>query len=105
MLSKTENFEGFFRSEVNRNDLRKLKVVKADRTDIEAPAQTGKIRLNKFIANSGVCSRREADELITMGVISVNGKTITELGYKVNPGDEVATKADSCAPKSQYIFY
>lgn len=57
----------------------------------EAPAeaQPGKIRLNKYIANSGVCSRREADELITMGLISVNGKVITELGYKVNPGDEV----------------
>ncbi len=45
--------------------------------------------MNRYIANSGVCSRREADELITMGLISVNGKTITELGYKVNPGDEV----------------
>ena len=55
----------------------------------EAPIQSEKIRLNKFIANSGVCSRREADELITMGLISVNGKTITELGYKVNPGDEI----------------
>jgi 23S rRNA pseudouridine2605 synthase len=54
-----------------------------------APQQTEKIRLNRFIANSGVCSRREADQLITMGLISVNGKTITELGYKVNPGDEV----------------
>jgi 23S rRNA pseudouridine2605 synthase len=59
------------------------------REDIEPPVSTGKIRLNKFIANSGVCSRREADELITMGLISVNGKTITELGYKVNPNDEV----------------
>ena len=57
--------------------------------DTVAPVQTEKMRLNRFIANSGVCSRREADELITMGVISVNGKTITELGYKVNPGDEV----------------
>jgi len=55
----------------------------------EAPAQTEKIRLNKYIANSGVCSRREADELITMGLVTVNGTTITELGYKVNPGDEV----------------
>ncbi|HEY9006906.1 MAG TPA: pseudouridine synthase [Ohtaekwangia sp.] len=55
----------------------------------DAPAQTEKIRLNRYIANSGVCSRREADELITMGLISVNGTTITELGYKVNPGDEV----------------
>ena len=57
--------------------------------DLKAPAQTGKIRLNRFIANSGVCSRREADELIKMGLISVNGKVITEMGYKVNPGDEV----------------
>lgn len=47
------------------------------------------MRLNRFIANSGVCSRREADNLISMGLISVNGKTITEMGYKVNPGDEV----------------
>ncbi len=47
------------------------------------------MRLNRFIANSGVCSRREADELIAMGLISVNGKTVTEMGHKVNPGDEV----------------
>ncbi len=51
--------------------------------------KSDKIRLNKFIANSGVSSRREADELITMGLISVNGKIVTELGYKVNPGDEI----------------
>jgi 23S rRNA pseudouridine2605 synthase len=51
--------------------------------------KSDKIRLNKFIANSGVSSRREADEFISMGLISVNGKVITELGYKVNPGDEV----------------
>jgi 23S rRNA pseudouridine2605 synthase len=57
--------------------------------DLKAPTQTGKIRLNRFIANSGVCSRREADELIKMGLISVNGKVITEMGYKVDPGDEV----------------
>ena len=56
----------------------------------EVPQRTDeRIRLNKFIANSGVSSRREADQLIQMGLISVNGKVITELGYKVNPGDEV----------------
>jgi 23S rRNA pseudouridine2605 synthase len=65
------------------------KLDSSDQYTVSAPAQTEKIRLNRFIANSGVCSRREADELITMGLISVNGKTITELGYKVNPGDEV----------------
>ena len=41
-------------------------------------------RLNKFIANSGVCSRREADELIMAGVVTVNGEVVTELGTKVN---------------------
>lgn len=55
----------------------------------ETLAQEGPMRLNRYIANSGVCSRREADNLIRMGVISVNGKVITELGYKVNPGDQV----------------
>jgi 23S rRNA pseudouridine2605 synthase len=75
------------------------------RTDFEAPPQTEKIRLNKFIANSGVCSRREADELIKMGVISVNGKTITELGYKVNPGDEVRHESKVLrAEKPVYIL-
>lgn len=50
------------------------------------------IRLNKFIANSGVCSRRDADKLIQNGEIKVNGKTISELGYKINPGDKVLYK-------------
>jgi 23S rRNA pseudouridine2605 synthase len=55
----------------------------------ETKTDDGLIRLNKFISNSGVCSRREADELIKMGLISVNGVTITEMGYKVKPTDEV----------------
>lgn len=47
------------------------------------------IRLNKFIANSGICSRREADEYIQHGVITVNGQVVTELGTKVFLSDEV----------------
>ncbi len=47
------------------------------------------VRLNKYIANAGVCSRREADTYIAAGNVTVNGKTITEMGYKVSPGDEV----------------
>ncbi len=46
-------------------------------------------RLNKFIANAGICSRREADEMIKVGVITVNGEVITEMGYKVQSGDIV----------------
>ena len=46
-------------------------------------------RLNKYIANSGICSRREADELIKAGVVKVNGVVVTALGSKVMPGDKV----------------
>ena len=51
--------------------------------------QTGEIRLNRFIAQSGLCSRREADDYIQAGLVSVNGVIVTELGSKVKPTDEV----------------
>ncbi|MFI3282271.1 MAG: pseudouridine synthase [Rikenellaceae bacterium] len=51
--------------------------------------QTGEIRLNRFLAQSGVSSRREADEFIKAGVVTVNGVVVTELGTKVMPTDEV----------------
>ncbi len=51
--------------------------------------QTGDIRLNRFLAQSGICSRREADDFITAGLVSVNGVIVTELGTKVKPSDEV----------------
>ncbi|MDP9047133.1 MAG: pseudouridine synthase [Bacteroidota bacterium] len=46
---------------------------------------TGLIRLNRYISNAGICSRRKADELISAGVVSVNGTVISELGHKVDP--------------------
>ena len=49
------------------------------------PAKDGLVRLNKFIANSGICSRREADTFIGTGLVTVNGQRVTELGTKVNP--------------------
>ena len=48
------------------------------------------VRLNRYVANSGVCSRREADVLIATGVVTVNGKIVVEMGYKVNPTDVVS---------------
>ena len=51
--------------------------------------QTGDIRLNRFLAQSGICSRREADDFITAGLVTVNGEIVTELGTKVKPTDEV----------------
>ena len=49
----------------------------------------GEIRLNRFIANAGICSRREADTLIEAGLVNINGKVITEMGYKVKAGDDI----------------
>ncbi len=53
------------------------------------PHADGAMRLNKYIAHAGICSRREADELIAAGSVKVNGKVVTEMGYQVLPGDEV----------------
>ena len=55
----------------------------SDNDTVATPIQEV-VRLNKFIANSGVCSRREADTLIQSGVVTVNGEVVTELGSKVN---------------------
>jgi len=64
-----------------------------------------KIRLNRFIAHSGVCSRREADELIRNGLIIVNGKTVTDLGTKVSSGDDIRDKNRRLsAEKKVYIL-
>ena len=49
----------------------------------------GRIRLNRYLSNAGVASRREADDLIKAGVVQVNGITVTEMGTKVGPGDRV----------------
>lgn len=61
------------------------------------------VRLNKFIAASGICSRREADDLIKAGLVSVNGKIITDLGVKVNPKDTVRYNGEKI--KSERLVY
>jgi 23S rRNA pseudouridine2605 synthase len=69
------------KSSYDKPEARKARPVKAD---LNAP-----LRLNKFIANAGVCSRREADKLIESGAVKVNGVIVTELGTKVIPSDKV----------------
>lgn len=61
----------------------------APRTYAPLPNANEPVRLNKFLANAGICSRREADEYIKAGVISVNGEIVTELGTKIMPTDKV----------------
>lgn len=65
------------------------------------------MRLNKYIASSGICSRRKADELIEQGVVSVNGKKVTELGFQVGEKDKVFISNELVRPKKHeyYKFY
>jgi 23S rRNA pseudouridine2605 synthase len=63
------------------------------------------IRLNKFLSTAGVASRREADVLIQSGVISVNDKIITELGFKIHPGDVVKYDGETIqAEQKRYVL-
>ena len=81
------------------------------RKDFKKPLTTpkkvdvGGIRLNKFISNSGICSRREADTYIEHGSVTVNGNLITEMGYKVQPNDDVRFDGTSISPeKKKYVL-
>lgn len=66
---------------------------------------TGLIRLNKYLADAGVCSRREADDLIKAGVVSVNGKIVAEVGTKVKPEDKVVYGGQTLSrEKLRYIL-
>ena len=70
-----------------------------------APKQEGEIRLNRYIAQSGLCSRREADELIADGKVTVNGVVVTEMGTKVQPTDEVCVNENRVvSEKKVYIL-
>jgi 23S rRNA pseudouridine2605 synthase len=73
-----------------------------------APNKTGdtdEIRLNKYISNSGICSRRDADMHIAIGSVTVNGKVITEMGYKVKLEDEVRFDGARINPeKKAYVL-
>ena len=76
---------------------------------LKKPKQTKKeneeIRLNKYIANAGICSRREADTYIQAGVVTINGEVVTELGTKVKPSDEVRFGGEIINPeKLVYIL-
>lgn len=71
--------------------------------NVKLPKFDDKVRLNKYLANAGLCSRREADELIASGVVTVNGEIVTEMGFKVAPGDTV--KFDGATVKSEIKRY
>ena len=73
--------------------------VKKKAKSTNKPSNSDEIRLNKYIANSGICSRREADENIAIGLVTVNGKVIVEMGYKVKRTDDVRFDGQRIAPE------
>lgn len=74
-----------------------------DKLAKETPKES--IRLNKYIANSGICSRREADDLIMQGLVEVNGKPVTEMGYQVQKTDRVVFDGQGITPeKPVYVL-
>ncbi|MGX5684418.1 pseudouridine synthase [Chryseobacterium cucumeris] len=89
-----------------RNDDKTRSFVQKRRLNkIEKDVNKDSIRLNKYIANSGICSRREADELITQGLVEVNGKVVTEMGYQVQKTDRVVFDGQSITPeKPVYVL-
>lgn len=88
----------------------KKKVFSSSKPQVEkksAPKKSNpdEIRLNKYIANSGICSRREADDHIAIGLVSVNGKVVTEMGYKVKLEDDVRYDGRRINPeKKAYVL-
>lgn len=79
-------------------------VVKKESPNTPKPLKSDDIRLNKYIANSGMCSRRDADIYIQSGNVKVNGIAITEMGYKVKPGDVVNFDGALITPEKKEYF-
>lgn len=80
----------FVGREADNNDSKEFKAFgkkPSKKVSSKSTESDGSTRLNKYIANAGICSRREADQLIATGVVQVNGKVVTEMGYKIKPTD------------------
>jgi len=79
------------------------KVLRGRKKAVE-PQDDGLIRLNRYISNAGICSRRKADELIAAGVVSVNGEVISELGYKVDPRKDVVRYNGETLKREKMVY-
>ena len=96
-FQRPQNSDGQYRKYHRNND--------GGNDNASSPSEDKGIRLNRYIANAGVCSRRDADQYITAGVITVNGKIITELGTKVYYGDVVKFNGAPLMPERKtYIL-
>lgn len=95
----------FYKAPEEKEDKAKSYILKRRLDKINKQVERDTIRLNKYIANSGICSRREADELIVQGLVEVNGMVITEMGYQVQRTDKVVFDGQGITPeKPVYVL-
>lgn len=100
-FSKSENEF----SRTRRGKRPRIKRPKPDAAGPRTPKNDGTTRLNKYIAHAGICSRREADDLIKAGLVTINEQVVTEMGVKVNPGDVVKYNGEKLrSEKKVYIL-
>lgn len=97
-FSKAKKYE-------HKNSDSNFRKKKSTPQNVSSKSDTESIRLNKYISNSGICSRREADVFIAAGNVMVNGNIVTEMGYKVKIGDVVKFDNATISPETKrYIL-
>lgn len=104
-MNKKPNFRGKPKNEKDSHYPKRKFGKDTRKKPDELPKQGLPVRLNKFLADAGICSRREADKLIGSGVVQINGKVVTQLGTKVMPTDKVQYGGETLRrEKLQYIL-
>jgi 23S rRNA pseudouridine2605 synthase len=108
-MGKSDSKKDYKKSGKDGGAFRNRKIGKgkssAKKTENKKPSDPNVIRLNRYLANSGVCSRREADIYIAAGNVTVNGKPISEMGYKVKLIDDVRFDGRRLNPiKREYVL-
>ena len=104
-MGRLDAKKGYKKSDSKSTSFRKKNAKKKSESVEKKPSDSNEMRLNKYVANSGVCSRREADVFIAAGNVTVNGKSITEMGYKIKLADDVRFDGQRLNPiKKEYVL-
>lgn len=104
----TPDFKGRGKSSVEKSNFKSgfKKYLKQGEETQPHPTETkdNRVRLNKFLANAGICSRREADELIRQGLVEVNGAIVTEMGIRIDPEKDVVKYGGSTIRGEKKVY-
>lgn len=101
---KKERAEFFEKKKAEERGLESKQKGVVTKSAIPRPAATGQMPLNKYVAHSGICGRREAAELVKEGKVQVNKQVITEPGFKVKDGDEVKVNGKKIFPSRNLVY-